>query len=70
MNIPRAIIRQIIISLPLTSTPLTLLKINNPTQELNGPGKTGTILPIIPIIIKVKEMISKNISILNLKFFK
>ena len=63
-------IKQIIISLPLTLTPLILLKINNPTHELNGPGKTGTMLPIIPIIIKLKEMISKNISILNLKFFK
>ena len=46
-----------------------LLNINSPSQELKGPGKTGIMLPIIPIIIIKKDNISKNISIIYLKEF-
>ena len=40
-----------------------LLNMNKPSHELNGPGSTGTILPIMPTIIKVIDKINKNMSI-------
>ncbi len=69
MKIINAIIKQKTSILLSTLTDEILLNINKPNHELNGPGKTGIILPIIPTITTKKDNINKNISILDLRMF-
>ena len=69
MKIIKAIIKLNINNVLLTSTFEILLNINNPSHELSGPGNTGIILPIIPIIIIIKDSINKNRSIFCISEF-
>jgi hypothetical protein len=38
---------------------------SNPTQDIIGPGSTGSIAPAIPVKQKINPVISKKMSIVN-----